>query len=156
MRAPLGQRTLSRRLFKKQLSRPGRRGVAAVEFAVVAPLFLLLLAGIIEFGQAFRIEHAISNACRRGARSAVVDGATSTAIINDLKAQCADNLGVNEADVTVVVEVNGDSSVDLSQSVEEDEISVTVSIPFSKAGIGFFAHTFSNSVLSSTCTLEHE
>ncbi len=136
--------------------RRSRRGAAAVEFAVVAPLFLLLLGGIIEFGQAFRIEHAISNASRRGARAGIVDGATSIEIIQNVKAQCSQTLGVSEADVTVQVAVNGDSAADLSQAEEHDEISVTVSIPFSEAGVGFFAKTFSNSVLAATCTFEHE
>jgi Flp pilus assembly protein TadG len=127
-----------------------------VEFAVVAPLFLLLLAGIIEFGQAFRIEHAISNASRRGARAGIIDGVTSLEVAQNVKTQCTETLGVDEADVTVEVTVNADSSTDLSQAGGQDEISVTVSIPFSKAGAGFFANMFSTTVLSSTCILEHE
>jgi hypothetical protein len=122
----------------------------------VAPLFLLLLAGIIEFGQAFRIEHALSNASRRGVRASIVDGATSIAIVQNVKAQCSQTLGVNEDDVTVVLAINGDPSAVLSQAEQHDEIGVTVSIPFSKAGAGFFAKTFSNTVLSATCIFEHE
>jgi len=152
MKAPVRQDNSSR----KPTTRSGRRGAAAVELAVVAPLFLLLLAGIIEFGQAFRIQHVISNASRRGARAGIVDGATSIRVIQNVKAQCTQTLGVNETDVTVVVAVDGDSSGNLSLAEEQDEVSVTVSIPFSKAGAGFFARMFSNSVLSSTCTLEHE
>lgn len=152
MRAPVRQDNMPR----KPTTRRCRRGAAAVEFAVVAPLFLLLLGGIIEFGQVFRIEHVLSNASRRGARAGIVDGATSTQVVQNVKTQCSQTLGVNEADVTVVVTVNENSSADLSQAEEQDEISVTVSIPFSKAGAGFFANMFSNSVLSSTCTLEHE
>ncbi|MGV3486135.1 MAG: TadE/TadG family type IV pilus assembly protein [Planctomycetaceae bacterium] len=37
-----------------------RRAAAAVEFALVAPFLLLLLAGIIEFGQSFFIQHSPS------------------------------------------------------------------------------------------------
>ncbi len=143
-------------LSRKPTARRRRRGVAAVEFAIVAPLFLLLLAGIIEFGQAFRIEHAISNASRRGARAGIVDGTTSLEVIQNVKTQCAQTLGASEADVAVQVAVNGDSAADLGQAEEHDEIAVTVSIPFSKAGAGFFAKTFSSSVLSATCTFEHE
>jgi len=152
MKAPDRQEIVSR----KPSTRSSRRGAAAVEFAVVAPLFLLLLAGIIEFGQAFRIEHAISNACRRGARASIVDGSTTNEVVQNIKAQCSGTLGVSESVITVDVAVNGDSPGNLSEAVERDEIGVTVSIPFSEAGVGFFASTFSNSVLSSTCTLEHE
>ena len=152
MRAPIRRGNLSRRPARRR----GRRGTAVVEFAVVAPLFLLLLAGIIEFGQAFRIEHAISNASRRAARAGIIDGATAVELTQNIKAQCSRTLGASEDDVTVLVAVNGDSAADLSQAKEHDEISVTVSVPFSAAGAGFFAKTFSNSVLSATCTLEHE
>lgn len=141
---------------KSSITRRRLRGAAAVEFAVVAPLFLLLLGGIIEGGQAFRIQHAISNASRRGARAAIVDGASSIQVAESITRQCSQTLRVDETAVTVVVAVNGDSSIDLSRAAEQDEISVTVSIPYAKAGAGFFANTFSNCVLNSTCILEHE
>jgi Flp pilus assembly protein TadG len=127
-----------------------------VEFAVVAPLFFLLLAGIVEFGQAFQIEHMLSNASRRGARAAIVDGATSSQVQQLVKTHCAQTLTVTEGDVTVEIAVNGSTGADLSQAEEGDEISVTVNISFSEAGVGFFANMFSESTLSSTCNLEHE
>lgn len=55
-----------------------RRGAAAVEFALVAPLFILLLLGMIEVGRAIMVQQIITNASREGARSAVLDGATAT------------------------------------------------------------------------------
>lgn len=143
-------------ILRRNRSSRTRRGVAAVEFAVVAPLFFLLVAGIIEFGQAFRIQHMLSNACRRGCRAAVVQNATSSQVQQKVKAHCTKTCNVGAGDVTVHVAVNGNPGADLSQAKNGDEISVTVSIPFSKAGIGFFANTFSNTTLSSTCTLEHE
>ena len=144
-------------LQSNSLKRPKRRrGAAAVEFAVVAPLFLLLLAGIMEFGQAFRIEHALSSAARRGARSAIVDGTTSKQVIQKVKDHCVETLGVAEKDVTVDVTVNGVSGTELGEANEGDEIRLTVSVPFSEAGAGFYANTLSCAVLSSTCTLEHE
>lgn len=146
----------SRPSRRRSASADSRRGAAAVEFAVIAPLFCLLLAGIVELGQAFRTEHLLSNASRRGVRAAVVSDATTAEVQEKVKAQCAQCWGVNEADITVVIAVNGSVDVDLSQAEEGDEISLSVSIPYSKAAVGFFANMFSNSVLSSTCTLEHE
>ncbi|MGE0761449.1 MAG: TadE/TadG family type IV pilus assembly protein, partial [Pirellulaceae bacterium] len=102
-----------------------------MEFAIVAPLFFLLVAGIIEFGQAFRIQHMLSNACRRGCRAAVVENATSSQVQQKVKAHCTKTLNVREGDITVHVAVNGNPSADLSQAKNGAEISVTVSIPFS-------------------------
>ena len=133
-----------------------RRGVAAVEFALIAPLFLLFLAGIIEFGQVFRIEHMLTTASRRGARSAIVNGATTSEVQQNVKTQLVQILGVNEEDVTVEVAVNGSAGTNVSEAEEGDEISVTASIPYSKAAAGFYANMFSTSIISATCIFEHE
>ena len=49
-----------------------------VEFAVVAPLFFLLVFGMIEFGRMVMVQQVITNASREGARIAVLDGATTS------------------------------------------------------------------------------
>jgi len=54
------------------------RGQAMVEFALVAPIFFLLLFGIIEGGRFIFYYETLSNAAREGARYAIVHGANST------------------------------------------------------------------------------
>jgi Flp pilus assembly protein TadG len=44
------------------------RGAAAVEFAMVVPLLLVLVLGIAEFGHAFQVQGTLSAAAREGAR----------------------------------------------------------------------------------------
>lgn len=46
------------------------RGVSAVEAAIVVPVFLLLVIGVIEFGLAFKDQLAVTSAVRAGARLA--------------------------------------------------------------------------------------
>ena len=58
--------------------RPGRirdeRGAAAIEFALVAPIVLMLLFGMISGGMAYSDHLSITNAVREGARfGAAVD-----------------------------------------------------------------------------------
>jgi hypothetical protein len=48
-----------------------------VEFALVAPIFFLLLFSIIEFGRAAYYLQMLNNAAREGARYAIVHGASS-------------------------------------------------------------------------------
>jgi Flp pilus assembly protein TadG len=47
-------------------------GGAAVEFALVLPLLLLMVMGIIDFGRALNIHHVVTDASREAARRAVV------------------------------------------------------------------------------------
>jgi Flp pilus assembly protein TadG len=55
----------------------GRRGQALVEFALIAPIFFLLVFGLIEFGRAVYTIQILDNAAREGARYAIVHGASS-------------------------------------------------------------------------------
>lgn len=59
-------RILYRNLFKNQ------NGQAMVEFALVMPLLLLIICGIIEFGFLFSNQLMISNLSREGARYGVI------------------------------------------------------------------------------------
>jgi Flp pilus assembly protein TadG len=56
--------------------RAGRedRGSAAVEFALVLPLLLLLIFGIIDFGRMLNAKITINEAAREGARAAALAG----------------------------------------------------------------------------------
>jgi Flp pilus assembly pilin Flp len=49
------------------------KGAAAVEFAIVATLFFMLVFGTIDFGFAFHSWNNAVNAAREGARTAAVD-----------------------------------------------------------------------------------
>jgi len=52
--------------------RHAERGATAVEFALVAPVFFLLIFAILEFGWYFFVEHTIQYATREGTRLALV------------------------------------------------------------------------------------
>ncbi|APG25741.1 TadE/TadG family type IV pilus assembly protein [Syntrophotalea acetylenica] len=55
-----------------------QKGAAVVEFAVVLPLLLLIVFGIIEFGFIFYNKALLTNASREGARRAIVFRTDST------------------------------------------------------------------------------
>jgi Flp pilus assembly protein TadG len=50
------------------------RGAELIEFALVFPLLLLVLFGIMDFGFLFQRYEVLTNAAREGARVAVLDG----------------------------------------------------------------------------------
>ncbi|MCI0583916.1 MAG: pilus assembly protein [Chloroflexi bacterium] len=57
--------------------RTRRAGQALTEFALVIPIFLLVLYGIIEFGRYVYTVQVLNNAAREGARYAIVHGSES-------------------------------------------------------------------------------
>lgn len=48
------------------------RGAAAVEFAIVAPLLILILLGLVDFGRMFFVQINLAGASREGARAVSV------------------------------------------------------------------------------------
>lgn len=70
---------LFRLSFRRRAGRLLRQenGSALVEFAVVAPLFILLLFGIIDFSRAIWTRNTAAHAAREGVRYAIVRGAES-------------------------------------------------------------------------------
>lgn len=62
------------------------KGAAAVEFALVVPLLLLLVVGIFDFGRAYNVQITLTQAARAAARSMVVENdpvkANAAALLN--------------------------------------------------------------------------
>lgn len=73
--------------------RPSRRhrddGAVALELVLVAPILLLLVFGIINFGVLFAQKLAINNAVREGARAAVVGAAQYNPVDVEAKVRTA-------------------------------------------------------------------
>ncbi len=66
-----------------------QRGTALVEFALVVPILVTLLFGVIEWGRALQTMVLVTNAAREGARRGSVgdsDGQVQTTVTNYLQA----------------------------------------------------------------------
>lgn len=104
--------------------RKNRRGAAVVEFAIIAPIFILLLFGIIEFGRMVMVQQLLTNASREGARKAILDGAT-TAEVTMIVQDYLNNSSIQNASVTVAPDPPSDAAFG-------DPVTVSVSVPFSQ------------------------
>lgn len=97
-------RQMHRRVFLLEkvcrICRKDRRGAAAVEFAVVAPVFFLLVFGMIEYGRMVMVQQIITNASREGARIGVLDGSTSSDVTTAVQGYLT-SAAIRGADVTV-------------------------------------------------------
>jgi Flp pilus assembly protein TadG len=91
------------------------RGASLVEFALIFPLLILVLFGIMEAGWAFSQSVEVRNAAREGARLAVVDFGDAAAVITET----CNRADLSGSGATVAVTINGaDESVtvDVSQA----------------------------------------
>jgi Flp pilus assembly protein TadG len=82
----------------------GERGQALVEFAIVLPLLLLLLLGIVDFARAWNVYEVLTDAAREGARIAVVDQpATTEQDVRDAIVAAGQRaaIGIDPADITI-------------------------------------------------------
>lgn len=114
----------------KNAKRFARRGTAVVEAAVVAPLMILSMFGMMEVGYAFMVKQNVTLAAREGARAAALPGGTMTDVTTavDQAMQAANLTGYT---MTTNLASLGPTDVD---------VWVEVSIPLNRA-------TFTGSML---------
>jgi Flp pilus assembly protein TadG len=93
------------------------RGAAAVEFALVAPVFIMFLFGTVELGRLALARNVLANASREAARYAVIEGATTDGV-EEVAEQFAEAGSVNGVTTTV--------------TWSDATVTVNVSIPFSE------------------------
>jgi len=77
----------TRQLIDRTIRRRAQRGVAAVEFALIAILFFTLLLGIMEFGRWLFLLNGANEATRLGARLAVVCSVEAPGNLTHIKAR---------------------------------------------------------------------
>jgi Flp pilus assembly protein TadG len=101
------------------------RGAAAVEFALILPLLVVMVFGIIEFSILFYNKAMITNACREGARAGIVydfpDRPSAADITNVVNGYCASHLitfgDPAQGPSTVVSGIGGGSGDNLTVTV---------------------------------------
>ena len=103
---------------------PRRRGATAVEMAIVLPLLLVLVFGIIEFGRAMMVQQILVNTAREATRRAVIPGATDEQVYQIIDGYLA-NAGIDEFDVILELD---DAPHDLEEGIENGELHYSDSI----------------------------
>lgn len=101
-----------------------RRGAAVVEAAVVAPLMILAMFGMIEVGYAFMLKQTVSLASREGARAAALPGSQ----LQDV--QAAVDASMSAGNLTGYTTTTNIETV----GANDYEVWVEVSIPLDRAG----------------------
>jgi Flp pilus assembly protein TadG len=75
-----------RRLSVRRLALTGdNRGSAVIEFALLAPVFVVLLSGVLDLAHTIYVRSVLNGAIRDAARAGSLEGATTTTLDNSLK-----------------------------------------------------------------------
>lgn len=148
---------LTRAFLRKGPSRPG---AAAVEMALVMPIFVSVVLGIIEFGRAMMVAQIVTNSTREGARMAIVDGSTNAAVVTRVQSFVSDSAGCKSSDVSVTISItaaagNTNPGNQLSAAHSQDLVTVTATVPFSK--VSYLTGKFlQNKSLNGKTSMWHE
>lgn len=119
-----GKGAAPQRRLKRQLN---RRGAAVVEFAVVAPLMIMMTVGMMEVGRLVMVKQIMVNASREGARQSVLPGSTNASVASYVTQQLQGS-SINGATVTITPS---------NLSAAKAGTSVTVSIAVSSKSISW-------------------
>ncbi|SRR5579875_1661900 len=130
-----------------------RRGASLVEFALVAPLFFLVVLALIEFGRAFMVKELLTEAARRGCRQGVIEG-TSSDTIQSTAVNFLSNVGVKGASASVYVNGVPAGSTNISSMPVYTEITVVVTV--SVSNVAWTPRVFVTGSLSGQYTLRRE
>lgn len=93
-----------------------------MEFAVVAPVFLLFALGMIEYGRMVMVQQVITNASREGARLAVLEGSSASGVESSVDGYLASG-SISGASITV-------APTNLDEMEFGDPVTITVDVPF--------------------------
>jgi Flp pilus assembly protein TadG len=126
------------------------RGSSAIEFALIAPIFFLLLAGMIDFGRLFFVQLTMQDALRQAARFASTgqhlggtdplgNPYTRETSINQIIFNEAAAAGIPAASVNVIVSSTQGGSGNAGNPMDTVTISVQVTMNLLT---GYIAHYF--------------
>jgi len=102
----------------------GRRGATAVEFALVLPLALLFIFGLVELFNLQRISNTLKTATIHGSREALIDTANTEDIEKEIR-RVLDIYGVADAQISV-------------GNINRESLKRTISIELDSASSGSF------------------
>jgi len=127
------------------------KGQNLVEFALILPVFLLLVVGMAEFGRGWMTRNILTGAAREGARMAAVEPDSPSSIAQGLAAATAvlNSAGINVPPAIVTV----DTSPPTPFPAVQVDVSYTVSVLLTGFIPGLPGPTFN---LTGTATMRRE
>lgn len=108
------------------------RGAAAVEFALVVPVLIMMIFGMVDMGMAINAQAIVGNAAREGARAASFNGANTTATTNVVNSAAKSLIGTAPT-VAITCQAKGSTTSSASyctSAVAGDSVLVQVTYTY--------------------------
>jgi Flp pilus assembly protein TadG len=120
---------------------------------MVAPIFMLLVFGMIEFGRAIMVQQILTNAAREGARLAVLDSPTAMATtVKTTVVNYMHSCGIAAATAANVTITPSEPST----AVNGTAVTVTIQIPYSSVSLLPHPWFLSSKNLNASCVMRRE
>jgi TadE-like protein len=136
---------LSSMQFSRRQATYRRKGAAAIEFALVSPLLILLIFSSLELGRAVMVRHMLEEAALAGARVATTDNATKQQVLDMVDDAMAK---ANVTGYSVVVNPDPPGQADL-----QTPVTVSVSVNYDQVKWMALSKYMGNKTLTGTCVL---
>lgn len=141
-----------RRFFHRGRSRTARypqsdSGAAGVEFALIVPVFVIIVTGLIQFGAILFLQNNMTNAAREAARSLAVGQISTQSQAQDVVDQTLVNWGVNFTVTTTNPDPNNPN---------DNQYTVLITAPMSDAAIIDYLGIFGGKTLSASAAVREE
>jgi len=138
-----------------------RRGAAVVEMAVVSPLLLAMMLGMIEFGYIFMVQQILTNGAREACRTATLPGITDAEVKARFdEAIAATGLEVTDDMFTITSATAGDPVVSVRVQIPYDDVTLLGVLPSSlfsgMFGGGGETSSIHDKTLGSSCSMRVE
>lgn len=122
-------------------------GVAALEFAFVLPLLVIVFAGIVQFGAVFFLQNNMANVARETARSLAVGTIETEAEATKLADSKLINWGVS---------FNVETKIPDPLNPADTDYTVTISAPLAQAAIFDILGVFKKGNLTAAASMREE
>lgn len=104
--------------MKKNRQTQSKQGLAAIEMAMLFPIFMMLLVGVMDTGRLYWTQSVVRDAAFEGARTAILHESTTSQIESVVTEELVSG-GINQS-----------SSVVISDRQASQPVEVKVSVPF--------------------------
>jgi Flp pilus assembly protein TadG len=134
------------------------RGAELIEFALVAPLLLFIIMGVVDFGFMFQRYEVVTNAAREGARIAVLPGYADADVKARVRSYLTEGGVANTTSNPSVATTDVPIAAGAGPAMQGKRVQVNYTSPYLFIGplAGWFGGTFTSATLTAVAVMRDE